>query len=105
MPQTINYQKSLDMLKKILSVTSVFCLICSVNLMGQEGYDSYTFTEQDSLRGSLSILRSSYDVRFYDLDLTVDMDSESISGSVGIDFDVLEDLSQIQLDLFEKNSL
>ena len=101
MPQTINYQKSLDMLKKILSVTSVFCLICSVNLMGQEGYDSYTFTEQDSLRGSLSILRSSYDVRFYDLDLTVDMDSESISGSVGIDFDVLEDLSQIQLDLFE----
>ena len=66
--------------------------------MGQEGYDSYTFTEQDSLRGSLSILRSSYDVRFYDLDLTVDMDSESISGSVGIDFDVLEDLSQIQLD-------
>ena len=76
MPQTIYFQKSLDMLKKILSLTSVFCLISSVNLIGQEGYDSYTFTEQDSLRGSLSILRSSYDVRFYDLDLTVDMEAK-----------------------------
>ena len=89
------------MLRSKVLVVCSFLLFLSAIGFAQEGYDNYRFNEQDTLRGSLNPLRTSYDVRFYDMDLWVDMEKEYIEGYIGIDFDVLEDLSRIQLDLFE----
>jgi aminopeptidase N len=59
------------------------------------------FTRADSLRGTLSPLRSCYDVGFYLLDIKVDLVNQSISGSNKIRFKVTEPFSRLQLDLYE----
>lgn len=85
--------------KSLIFCTLIF--VVSSMVTAQEGFDGYRFDEQDTLRGALNEFRSSYDVRFYDMDLHVDMEKEYIEGSIGVHFDVLKDLSMIQLDLFE----
>ncbi len=71
------------------------------NILAQEGYDGYSFNEQDTLRGQLNSYRTCYDVHFYDLDLFVDMLERSIQGQVGIHYTVQEDFNRMQIDLFE----
>ncbi|MCF6403087.1 carboxypeptidase-like regulatory domain-containing protein [Chitinophaga filiformis] len=58
------------------------------------------FTRADTLRGTLSPLRSCYDVRFYDLDVDVNMESRSIAGSNKIRFKVVEPFNRMQIDLY-----
>ncbi|HEX4849623.1 MAG TPA: hypothetical protein VFV08_02400, partial [Puia sp.] len=58
------------------------------------------FTLADTLQGTLSSLRSCYDVGFYDLDVTVDPETKSIHGTNGIRFRANNDFSELQLDLF-----
>lgn len=59
------------------------------------------FTRKDSLRGTLSPERANYDVRYYELDLKIDIDKKYLSGSNIIQFDVIKSLSVLQFDLFE----
>ena len=59
------------------------------------------YTHADTLRGSLRPERTCYDVTFYELRIKVDTAAKSISGSNKIVFNVLEDFSTLQLDLFE----
>lgn len=59
------------------------------------------FTKADTLRGTLSPLRSCYDVLFYDLDIRVDIDKKFISGSNTIKFLAKNDFQKLQFDLFE----
>ncbi|MCE9540199.1 MAG: M1 family peptidase, partial [Bacteroidetes bacterium] len=59
------------------------------------------FTKADSLRGTLSPLRSCYDVLFYDLDVRVDIDKKFISGSNTIKFLAKNNFQKLQIDLFE----
>ena len=58
------------------------------------------FTRQDSLRGTLSPIRSCYDVTFYDLKLKVIPTSQSIEGSNTIYYKSTTDFKKMQVDLF-----
>ena len=58
------------------------------------------FTRQDSLRGTLSPIRSCYDVTFYDLKLKVIPTSQSIEGSNTICYKSTTDFKKMQVDLF-----
>ena len=58
------------------------------------------FTRADSLRGSLRPERTSYDVTFYDLSLSVDPASRTIAGQNTIRYKVVAPFRRMQLDLF-----
>jgi Peptidase family M1 domain/Peptidase M1 N-terminal domain len=58
------------------------------------------FSLADTLQGSLSPLRSCYDVLFYDLDLTVVPDSQFINAKNIIRFRSVKDFAEMQVDLF-----
>jgi aminopeptidase N len=59
------------------------------------------FTRADSLRGTLTPARASYDVTYYHLDVKIDPRKKSIEGSNTILFNVTETTKMIQVDLFE----
>ena len=59
------------------------------------------FTRRDSLQGGLRIERTSYDVKRYDLKITINPEQKSIKGFNEITFDVVIPTQKIQLDLFE----
>jgi len=64
---------------------------------------SFSFAQYslaDSLRGSLRPERSCFDVNFYDLNISVDTATKSISGFNEIRFTVIHQTERIQLDLF-----
>ena len=62
---------------------------------------SQDFTRTDSLRGSLTPLRTCYDVVFYDLNVVIDDHEEFIERSYNeIYFLAEEDFSSLQIDLF-----
>ena len=63
------------------------------------------FTHADSLRGALRPERTCFDVHFYDLQLSVNLSEQSISGNNGISFWVKEPAKTIQLDLFSQFSI
>ncbi|WP_443944711.1 M1 family metallopeptidase [Pedobacter sp. AW1-32] len=54
----------------------------------------------DSLRGTLTPLRTCYDIKFYHLDVTIDLDQKSINGSNEFAFTATQDFSKLQFDLF-----
>ena len=57
------------------------------------------FTEQDTLRGSITPERAWWDLNFYHLDIKVDPDNKFISGSNTIRYTVLEEKQMLQVDL------
>ncbi|MDG2138877.1 MAG: M1 family metallopeptidase [Flavobacteriales bacterium] len=65
------------------------------------GLYSQEFTYSDSLRGNLSSFRSCYDVIFYDLELTIDDENQSIIDSYNdIYIEAIYDFQTLQIDLF-----
>lgn len=63
---------------------------------------SGSFSRADSLRGSLSPLRTCYDVVYYDLYVDVNPNDKSIKGSNTIRFKVVDDFDRLQIDLSDK---
>jgi aminopeptidase N len=59
------------------------------------------YTKADSLRGMLTPLRTCYDINFYHLDVKINIDDQSISGSNEISFTATQDFTKLQFDLFE----
>src|SRR5690606_26599977 len=59
------------------------------------------FTRADSLRGTLTPLRTAYDIQYYHLDLRVDIEQRFISGSNLFKFKATEDFGRLQFDLFD----
>lgn len=59
------------------------------------------FSRADSLRGSLSLDRSCYDVTYYDLKIALNIVDRSISGSNKIYFNPLRKVYRFQIDLFD----
>lgn len=55
----------------------------------------------DSLRGTLTALRSCYDLNYYHLDVKIDIDQKYISGSNEFAFTATQDFSKLQFDLFD----
>lgn len=60
-----------------------------------------SFTLADTLRGELRPERTCFDVTYYDLNLDIDFDNQTISGYNDIHFTVEEDFKTLQIDLFE----
>ncbi|MGB3143358.1 MAG: M1 family metallopeptidase [Maribacter sp.] len=58
-----------------------------------------TFTEQDTLRGSITPERAWWDLNYYHLDIEVNADDKYISGSNTIRYKVLESNQVLQIDL------
>lgn len=71
------------------------------NLIGQTD----TYTRADSLRGTLSPLRSSYDINFYHLNIRLDIENKMISGSNLFRFTATDELNRLQFDLFENMTI
>ena len=59
------------------------------------------FSRADSLRGTLTPLRTSYDINYYHLSVKVDIDQRFISGSNEFAFTAVQDFQKLQFDLFE----
>lgn len=57
------------------------------------------FTEQDTLRGSITPERAWWDLTYYHLDITVDADSKYIKGSNTVAYRVLDSMQVMQIDL------
>ena len=53
------------------------------------------------LRGTLTDLRTCYDINYYHLDVKIDIDNQSVSGSNEFAFTATKDFEQLQFDLFE----
>jgi len=82
-------------IRPLLSTIALsFTLTC---LLGQEP----AFNKGDTLRGTLSPIRSCYDVHHYDLWVSVDTSYQSIKGKNTISFSAVNDFQQMQVDLFE----
>jgi aminopeptidase N len=58
------------------------------------------FSRADSLRGALSPLRTCYDIRYYHLDVKLDVDQRALSGSNLFRFTATRDFNRLQFDLF-----
>ncbi|MFK8104563.1 MAG: M1 family metallopeptidase [Saprospiraceae bacterium] len=64
-------------------------------------YHHHKFDQADTLRGMLLPERACYDVKFYALDLCVDVEQKTIVGEVQIDYEVVEPFTRMQIDLFQ----
>ncbi|MFX0556706.1 M1 family metallopeptidase [Maribacter sp. CXY002] len=77
-------------MKKLLYV--LFCSIIYIS-------HAQTFTEQDTLRGSITPERSWWDLNYYHLDIDVDPKNKFISGTNTIRYKVLTEKKVLQVDL------
>ncbi len=68
-------------------------------LMSSKCVLAQTFTKADTLRGMLTPLRTCYDVTYYNLDVKVDPETKTVSGSNTIQFKVVADFDKMQIDL------
>ncbi|HYK77770.1 MAG TPA: M1 family metallopeptidase [Daejeonella sp.] len=85
--------------KKLFFLLLISCL--SLNSFGQLLNPKKEFSKADTLRGSLSTLRTCYDINYYHLDLKVDIDNKFISGSNLFRFTATQDFNRLQFDLFD----
>lgn len=63
------------------------------------------FSKADSLRGTLTPYRTCYDIKYYHLDVEVDIDNRFIKGSNLFKFQANEDFNKLQFDLFDNLSV
>ena len=68
-------------------------------------HNKASFTRADSLRGNLTPLRTAYDINYYHLDVKVNVDAKSISGSNLFKFTATQEFDKLQFDLFENMSI
>ncbi len=79
-----------------------FILLSVTPILAQHHYfHEHTFTKADTLRGQLRPERTCYDIHFYELDLEVNIENQSINGSVDICFEAMTDFKVMQIDLFD----
>jgi len=86
------------MKKIILSILLLF--LFSYNSKAQLGAAKKEFTRADTLRGMLTPLRTCYDINYYHLDVKINMDDKSVSGSNEFKFTATQDFNRLQFDLF-----
>lgn len=87
------------MIKKLLF--SIFILlIVTGHINAQLMHGKYQFSKGDTLRGSLSPLRSCYDINYYHLDVKIDIPNKFISGSNEFKFTATQNFRELQFDLF-----
>jgi aminopeptidase N len=77
------------------SLLLIAALLFSLGLVSQQ----YRFTEQDTLRGSITPERAWWDLKFYDLNVAVDIEAQFITGTNLVRYEVLQPGQSMQLDL------
>ncbi len=75
----------------------LFLTICLI--LVAKGISAQEFTEQDTLRGSITLERAWWDLSYYHLDIEVRPDEKFISGSNLVGYKVLEEKKVLQIDL------
>ncbi|MCH4552426.1 M1 family metallopeptidase [Aestuariibaculum lutulentum] len=80
---------------------SISFLALSLSANAQLMTDKNEFTQQDTLRGSITPERSWWDLTYYHLDVEIAPDKKFISGKNTIQYKVLERQSVMQIDLQE----
>ncbi|WP_316830853.1 M1 family metallopeptidase [Pedobacter aquatilis] len=85
-------------MKKLLIIIAFALGITTSNaqMLGKNQVNS----RADSLRGFLSPLRTCYDINYYHLDVKIDIDQKSVSGSNEFKFTATQDFTKLQFDLF-----
>ena len=86
---------------KSYTVAGILFYIASVLPAQSSFYQYYNFSEADSLRGMLRPERTAYDVFYYNLNVEVDITNRFIQGFVDIYFEVIEDFTTLQFDLYQ----
>ncbi|MBG6236467.1 aminopeptidase N [Pedobacter sp. CAN_A7] len=81
-----------------LPVLLLFTLSATAQLMQPK---PEKFSRADTLRGTLTPLRTCYDINYYHLSVKVDIDQRFISGSNEFAFTAVQDFKKLQFDLFE----
>lgn len=87
------------MMKRFLYNLLVLLLIAN-GANAQLTHGKNQFSKADTLRGTLSPLRSCYDINYYHLDVKVDIPNKFISGSNEFKFTATQNFRQLQFDLF-----
>ena len=85
----------------LVGVLSIVMSIACANVRAQMFDNPTEFTRQDSLRGSITPEREWWDLTHPHLDVVVDIQLQSISGSNTISYKVLEPYDMMQIDLQE----
>ncbi|MET3114495.1 aminopeptidase N [Pedobacter sp. CG_S7] len=86
---------------KNYSYTVLFLLLSAFTAKAQLMQEKKTFTRADSLRGTLTPLRTCYDINYYHLSVKVNVDEKFISGNNEFVFTAVQDFKKLQFDLFE----
>lgn len=87
-------------MKKYLSVISILLLV-SISTKAQDllAKKATVFTRQDTLRGSITKERAWWDVKYYHLDIKINLTDSTITGSNTIRYKVLQSYNKMQIDL------
>jgi len=85
---------------KLISVITLILLFTKVDLYSQLMQAKNIYSKADSLRGQLTPLRTCYDIKYYHLDVTVDIAKKHIAGSNLFKFQAVENFQKLQFDLF-----
>lgn len=89
----------------------LFCSCCLLFLVLRPSYGQFNFyanevfTRADTLRGMLRPERTCYDVHYYDLQVDVFPQTQTIQGKVEIHFMARTNFDRLQIDLFENMKL
>lgn len=87
-------------MKRIILSFFILCLFC-FSAKAQLLNRKETYTKADTLRGMLTPLRTCYDINYYHLDVKIDIENRSVSGSNEFAFTATEDFTKLQFDLFD----
>lgn len=82
---------------KALALLTILCLTGALQAQLQQ--EKRAFTEQDTLRGSITPERAWWDLNYYHLDIEVKPDEKYIGGKNTIRYKVLESQQVLQVDL------
>jgi aminopeptidase N len=86
-------------MRKIFFCVSFIIIPFWSNAQGLLDGTKTIFTHQDSLRGSITKERSWWDLKNYNLDIKVNLEEKSITGSNTIRYIVLKECNTMQIDL------
>lgn len=89
------------MTSKIKLATAALFLLFTISASAQIKWRNLRFSEQDSLRGSVTPERVWWDLKKYDLYVSVDPEAKTISGKNTISYVVLEENNSMQIDMQE----
>lgn len=87
-------------MKRIL-LAALSLLLFSITANAQLMANKKDYTRADTLRGMLTPLRTCYDINYYHLDVKINLEEKSVSGSNEFAFTATQDFNKLQFDLFE----